>query len=375
MDLKKIIYIVPGLPVGGAEKFLVSLSNSLLNQTSSQIIVSLSNNNPLEKEFDPSIDIVKLPRQHKWSLKPLFALRQCLKKEKPDIIFCLNFFSYVFVRIARLGIASKEKLFISYHSTIHLNKKEHFLHKIFFMTLNQNFRILTVSENQARYTSSTYNIPAQYFKTILNGVNTGYWKLPTSDMEYGHIRKQFDIPASSKVIILTAGLRQEKNHFGAINALSILHKEFGDKAYLLLVGDGHLSKEIRQYAKSSPVSEYIKFTGLQKDVRPYYWSSNLFTLCSKSVETFSIAALEAMACGLPAVLTEIGGANEMIEEGKNGFLCQPTDNDIAEKWHKALSTPFSKTDIHKHIEKNFGLEKMISAYKEVLGIDTITNKY
>ena len=65
MKLKKIIYIAPGLPVGGAEKFLVSLSNSLLKQTSRQIIVSLSDNNPLEKEFDPSIDIVKLPRQYR----------------------------------------------------------------------------------------------------------------------------------------------------------------------------------------------------------------------------------------------------------------------------------------------------------------------
>jgi glycosyltransferase involved in cell wall biosynthesis len=371
MELKKIIYIAPGLPVGGAEKFLVSLSNSLLNQTSRQIIVSLSDNNPLEKEFDPSIDIIKLPRQSRWSLKPLLALRKCLKKEKPDIIFCLNFFSYIFVRIARLGIASKEKLFISYHSTIHLNKKEHYLHKIFFATLNKNFRILTVSENQARYTSSAYNVPASYFKTILNGVDTGYWKLPTSDMEYAHVRKQLDIPSTSNVIILTAGFRAEKNHFGAINALSILHNDFNEKAYLLFVGDGHLSKEIREHAKASPVAEYVKFAGLQKDVRPYYWSANLFTLCSTSVETFSIAALEAMACGLPAVLTEIGGASEMIEEGKNGFLCQPTDRDIAENWHKALITSFSKSDIHKHIEKYFSLEKMISAYIEVLGTNTL----
>lgn len=368
MVLKKIIYIAPGLPVGGAEKFLISLSNSLLNQTSRQIIVSLSDKNPLEIEFDPSINIVKLPRQNKWSLKPLLALRKCLIEEKPDIIFCLNFFSYIFVRIAKLGIASTEKLFISYHSTIHLNKKEHFLHKIYFATLNKNYRILTVSENQAKYTSSAYNVPVNYFKTILNGVDTSYWKLATSDLEYRLIRKQFDIPDSSKVIILTAGFRAEKNHLGAINALSILHNLYSYKAYLLFVGDGHLAKDISNYAKASPVSEFVKFAGLQHDVRPYYWSANLFTLCSTSVETFSIAALEAMACGLPAVLTEIGGASEMIEEGKNGFLCQPTDNDIAEKWHTALSTPFSKSDIHHHISRNFSLEKMISKYKKVLDI-------
>ena len=114
------------------------------------------------------------------------------------------------------------------------------------------------------------------------------------------------------------------------------------------------------------MSEFIKFAGLQSDVRPFYWASNLFTLCSTSVETFSIAALEAMACGLPVVLTNIGGASEMISEGLNGFLCEPEVADIAQKWSKALQFNFSAETIHDYVSNNFSAEKMIGEYRKTL---------
>jgi glycosyltransferase involved in cell wall biosynthesis len=84
------------------------------------------------------------------------------------------------------------------------------------------------------------------------------------------------------------------------------------------------------------------------------------------VETFSIAALEAMACGLPAVLTNIGGASEMISEGLNGFLCEPEVADIAQKWSKALQFDFSAETIHEYISANFSAEKMIGEYTRTL---------
>jgi glycosyltransferase involved in cell wall biosynthesis len=55
-------------------------------------------------------------------------------------------------------------------------------------------------------------------------------------------------------------------------------------------------------------------------VRPFVAAADAVVLCSETVETFSLAALEAMALGKPVVLSEIGGAAEMIRPGENGFL-------------------------------------------------------
>jgi glycosyltransferase involved in cell wall biosynthesis len=113
------------------------------------------------------------------------------------------------------------------------------------------------------------------------------------------------------------------------------------------------------------MQDYISFAGLQRDLRPFYQASDLFTLCSTNVETFSIAALEAMACGLPSVLTDIGGAREMIT-ADNGFICETNDEDIAEKWHKALIISYDKEKIHAHVGSQFGAVKMIEEYKKIL---------
>jgi glycosyltransferase involved in cell wall biosynthesis len=86
------------------------------------------------------------------------------------------------------------------------------------------------------------------------------------------------------------------------------------------------------------------------------------------VETFSVAALEGMACGLPAVLTDIGGASEMIDPNINGLLTETSDEAIAAAWNNAFSNEYSKEKIHIHIETNFDAEIMISKYAKMMNL-------
>jgi glycosyltransferase involved in cell wall biosynthesis len=367
---KSILYVTPALPIGGAEKFLVLLANSLVNDTKSQTVVSLSDNNKLQNEFNRAIRFLPLPRSGKFDIAPLKALRKLIREEKPDIIFCLNFFSFFYVKLAIGGARLKPSVIISYHSTIHENRKDHLLHKFYARIVSKNDLIITVSENQKKYTAGKYRVTAERFKTIHNGIDLVKWRLPDADWNKDEIRKRYGIPPNASVIIMIAAFRPEKNHIGAIKALRLLHSEYQNNAYLLFVGEGILFEQCRETVREQNLKDFIIFTGPQHEVRPFYWASDLFTLCSTSVETFSIAALEAMACGLPAVLTNIGGAGEMIISGLNGFLCNSDEADIARNWSIALKTDFSPEMIRDHISKNFGAEKMIKEYKQVLQLQT-----
>jgi glycosyltransferase involved in cell wall biosynthesis len=242
----KILYITPSLSVGGAEKFLILLSNSLMDEKEKQVVVTLQAVNTLQQELDKRISFITLPRKFKFDLNPVLKLRDLIRKEQPSVIFCINFYSYFISRCAMIWLKTKSRRLISYHTTIHVTRKDHLLHKLYAFLLTKKDSIITVSSGQASYTNKKYNIPASKFTTIHNGVNLKYWHPSPDDRIRNHIRKQYHIPAAAKLIVLTAMFRVEKNHLGAIRALRLLHNVYQQRAYLLMVGDGIMHERIEK---------------------------------------------------------------------------------------------------------------------------------
>jgi glycosyltransferase involved in cell wall biosynthesis len=95
--------------------------------------------------------------------------------------------------------------------------------------------------------------------------------------------------------------------------------------------------------------------------------ADLFTLTSFSVETFSIAALEAMCYGIPISLTNIGGAAEMVVEGKNGNLSlsrNPTS--MASSWASLLDAGLDKAAIREHTVNNYSIKMIFEKYRQAI---------
>ncbi len=95
-------------------------------------------------------------------------------------------------------------------------------------------------------------------------------------------------------------------------------------ARLLLVGDGPDLPRARQVAKDLGLADDVEALGEQEQVVPLLSVANLFLLPSTE-ESFGVAALEAMACGVPVVASRVGGLPEVIEHGVSGFLHDPHD--------------------------------------------------
>lgn len=368
MSKKQIIYITPAMPVGGAERFLLSLSRELKVYTDKQTIINLSKVDTLASEITPDVNYIALPRKSKFDLQPIKSIRRLVKADKPDIIFCINFFTYFVVRCALLGLSRKPQIIISYHSTRHLTRKEHWLHKFYARILQKSDLVVCVSRNQVEYTEKTYGIPRKKFRVILNSVDTNFWVPDSDDAERKAIRSSLGIPDDAKMVVLSAAFRPEKNHLGAVNALKIVHEKHKRKIYLLLVGDGIMRSQIEERIKAHQLQDYVKMPGLQNQVRPYLRSADIFTLCSQNVETFSIAALEAMSCGLPLVMTDVGGASEMVETNVNGLLTTQEDEAIADRWVQALDQPFDKSVIHQYAAKHFGMNRMKTEYVQLMNL-------
>jgi glycosyltransferase involved in cell wall biosynthesis len=137
----------------------------------------------------------------------------------------------------------------------------------------------------------------------------------------GKIRKELQIPEDALVLLTVGDLIVRKNQKTVIEALS---KTGRNDLYYVLCGQGPLKEEYEKMAERLGVGGQIRFAGYRKDVGDFYTMADLFVFPSYQ-EGLSVAVMEAMANGLPMVLSRIRGNVDLVRDGEGGFLCGPDD--------------------------------------------------
>ncbi|HAV43385.1 TPA: N-acetyl-alpha-D-glucosaminyl L-malate synthase BshA [bacterium] len=129
-------------------------------------------------------------------------------------------------------------------------------------------------------------------------------------------------PNDEKVILHISNFREIKRIPDLINVFYRISLNI--PSHLILIGCGPETTRVEDIAKDLGVSSKISLLGEVSDVVPFLAISDLFLLSSQ-MESFGLAALEAMSCGVPVVATRVGGLPEVIEDGISGYLVDPGD--------------------------------------------------
>jgi glycosyltransferase involved in cell wall biosynthesis len=168
-------------------------------------------------------------------------------------------------------------------------------------------------------------------------------------------------------IVMVGRLSIQKNPLLAVTALALI-KEIDWT--LDVIGDGPLGAEMRALARSEGIDERVTLHGWLSDpeVAQLMARSDILLMTSLH-EGLPMVAIEAIQWGLAIVGSRIGGMQDVIEEGKNGLLCELTPKAFAEKLGRLLATP-ELLDRMRHASREkageFDLEKTVSAYESVL---------
>ena len=142
---------------------------------------------------------------------------------------------------------------------------------------------------------------------------------------------------STKLVVHVSNFRPVKRADAVVRIFQRIRERI--PARLLLVGDGPDLPLARRVARELGVSADVEALGEQEQVVPILSVADLFLLPS-SEESFGVAALEAMACGVPVVASRVGGLPEVVEHGVSGFLHDEDDLDaMAESGVRLLSDP------------------------------------
>jgi len=308
--MRRILFIINSPIIGGAERHTISLAKGLEEYGFEAEILALK---PGPAGSPKSFNNFKITFPSKPGyFGQLAEVKSRLANNRIDMVFAVNQRPCLVAALSNFGkdnggIAAVGVL----HSTRMRNWKELALqiaHYPFFRSLTA---IIFISHLQKAFWNK-WGLRPSNSTVILNGINPERYS-PAIRAQYREdTRKYYGWAPNDYVIAISAVMRPEKNHGQLLRVFSQL-KQKGISAKLLMIGDGPKRQELEVIINSMGLTKDVSITGFVDDVRPHVAAADVGVICSTAIETLSLAALEIMGMGLPMVMSDIGGAAEIVD--------------------------------------------------------------
>jgi glycosyltransferase involved in cell wall biosynthesis len=304
---------------GGSETKFVRLAGRLSAKGRNVHLSWLGGSEALLDELSPSV--VRHPLERRGSLSPmaLMRLNRVIRDIRPSSLVCVNFYPMIYGWASGVFRPSL-KVIASINTTDLKGPRERRFMNLYAPLLRRMNQVVFGSTVQQSQWVRDFRLRPERCSVIYNGVDSERYH--PADAEYRRaMRSSHGIPEDAVVLTSVAQLRPEKGHDVLVEAFSRIPVELN--TYLLLVGDGARKGELESMIAAKGIAERVMLAGEQADVRPWLAMSDAFVLASTAVETFSNAALEAAASGLPLVMSDIGGARELVGADAHEWLTPP----------------------------------------------------
>ena len=339
----KVVEVSSDSNIGGAGKCILTfLSN--FDRKKFDVSVVVPRGSLLIPEIEKlDIKVYQLDNLAEKSLdfKAVLGLKKLFKQIKPDIVHTHASMSARFA--AKLcGIKTVYTRHSVFPPSASISKG---IGKIINGCVNNCTadRIIAVAE-AAKDNLVATGVSAKKIDVILNGVEP---LIPYDKDRIKQLRKDYGIEEDEKVAIMAARLNVVKGHKYFVDAAGIL-KNRGVKFKFLIAGTGEMENDIKKQIESAGLCNEVKMLGFLTDIEPLMNVMDVQVNCSFGTEATSLALLEGMSLGKPAVVTDFGGNPGVIEDGVNGFLT-PTHN--AELLADRLEKLFCDADLYEKMSR------------------------
>jgi len=353
---------------GGAEKNMAILAEGL-NKRGYEVTVFCRNTSGTVTE-GIRVEKVKVPLMPSF-LRLLYfdyAVQKKLKKYKYDIVHSFEALSRKDIYRASGGCSRQWNRLLKEEGNSFLGRPA-LLKKLYssvemFMESRAlkkgNYRkIIAISQRTKKEIMEYYDVPESDIRVIYNGVDLKEFNPANTGIFRDEIRKRYGIkPEEFTILFVGSGFLRKGLSSLIKAAASINVKKPGIR---LIVAGGGKAVKYRQIADKLGMQGKVIFTGTFRDIKRLYAAADVFVLPS-SYEPFGTAVLEALASGLPVVVSGVCGAGELINDNINGFIIQDCNNE---------------GEIAKKIEAVFdsGLRNKISAAGRLLAEKYSSDKY
>lgn len=290
-----------------------------------------------------AIEIIKHPiniQRTPFSLKNIVAYKQLKKLMQQysfDLVHCHSPVGGVLARLAARSAGIKKVIYTAHG--FHFCKGSPLINWLLFYPIERwlsryTDTLITINREDYKRAKGFNSCKVKYVPGI--GIDTAAYENINIDKKAK--RHELGIADNDIVIISVGELSKRKNHEVVIKSLSSIKS---DNIKYILCGTGAKEKKLKRLVKKYDLKNQVIFSGFRNDIAELLSISDIFVLPSYR-EGLPVALMEAMACGLPVVCSNIRGNTDLIKAGKGGFLVQPDD---AGAYTKALVRLITDKDL------------------------------
>ncbi|WPU24679.1 glycosyltransferase [Cedecea neteri] len=356
---KKIMLVITGLNIGGAEKQVSLLADKFVERNNTVQIVNLTGK--VEVTTNSNINIINIGMKKSFIgfISTIVSLVKITKAFAPDVVHSHMFHANIMARISRGFSKRKYKLICTAHSKNEGGKIRMLAYRItdFFCDITTNVSGEALDEFIKKKAFSKFKSIAVY-----NGIDTNEFKF--SDGDRVRLRNELCISSSEKLILAVGRLTDAKDYPNLLYAFKLLSVNYK----IVIIGDGELRPDIEKLIGELGLDSRVFLMGSLMDVSPYYSACDIFVTSSKW-EGFGLVAAEAMSSECLVVGTNSGGVAEVI--GDKSFIVPISDSQaLADKIEEVMclsqeSILEIKHRNRKHIENNFSIDSITDRWMKI----------
>ncbi len=365
MQHLSILHLVNGISDSSITRIVRDLVHHLGQQNFTWHVGGLSGMGDMEDEFERiGAKVVVFAKAKGRPVDTMRRIRDYVAGNRIDIVHTHTPRAILMLRLA-LGRRRHQQLHLATKHILNFpgDRKWGLLYSLVDrLLLYSPDHLIAVSGRVYREITVCPGLDSRRVSMIRNAVDASPYNVPD---QRDSCRAEFGLPPESLVIGSTGRVEKQKRYDLFIRGFSSVLSRH-PQARLMIVGDGTLRKELEQLAVAEGLSHAVIWPGFRSDIPRLLAAMDIYVQSSAN-EGLSLSILEAMAAGKPVIITDVGGARELVEDGKTGLLIPPgSASVIAESILALMGNPARMSEIaragREYVVQEFGLMRMMESY-------------
>lgn len=362
----RVLFVTRALVHGGAERQLTTLAAGLRARGHAIAIATFYDDNPLAATLEGSgVELHLLHKRGRWDMLPfLVRLVRFVRAWRPDVVHPYMSASNLIVTFVKpllrapvvWGVRSGEA---------DLSRYDRLMRWIY--TVEGRFArfadgVIANSEAGRRHAIAIGYPPAKV-AVVPNGIDST--KFRPDARKRAEVRAAWNIPGDARLIGVVARFDPMKDHETFLRAAAIVAAKAGEDVRFALVGTGE-QPSLGALARELGIADRVRMVPLGGDVVAMENALDVAVSSSYMFEGFSNAVSEAMACGTPAVVTDVGDSRLIV--GDDRFVAPPRNPELlaAAILRMLEALPEKRATVRERIVREFSVERLVERTEELL---------